>query len=141
LLVGITAAAMPPDEGVVTDVIDTKGIKVKLGSQEKEIYYIGVGGIDAKHPFYAKAVAAHKAMVVGQKVTLVYDVVRQNNAGQTLAYVYLGATRDAGNLVNARVLGEGLGELGNFEGNDRMRMYLMNTGEPAKWKKIGMWAE
>jgi hypothetical protein len=46
-----------------------------------------------------------------------------------------------GNLVNGRIVDNGLGALGNFEGNDRLRMYLMNTGEPAKWRKVGMWAQ
>ena len=140
-LVGITAASLQADEGVVTDVINTRGIKVKIGAQEKEVYYIGVSGIDEKHPFYAKAIEAHKAMVIGKKVKLVYDAVRQNNAGQTMAYVYLGDVRDMGNLLNGRIVDNGLGALGNFEGNDRLRMYLMNTGEPAKWRKVGMWAE
>jgi hypothetical protein len=140
VLAGITAASLQGDEGIVTDIINTRGIKVKLGGQEKEVYYIGVAGIDEKHPFYAKAIEAHKAMVIGKKVKLVYDAVRQNNAGQTMAYVYLGDPRDMGNLLNGRIVDNGLGSLGNFEGNDRLRMYLMNTGEPAKWRKVGMWA-
>jgi hypothetical protein len=141
LLVAITAATMQADEGIVTGVIDTRGIKVKLGTQEKEIYYIGVGGIEKNHPYYAAAVEAHKAMVLGRSVKIVYDVVRQNNAGQSIAYVYLGGDTQAGNLVNGKVLADGLAKLGEFEGNDRLRMYLINVGEPAKWRKVGMWGE
>jgi hypothetical protein len=140
MLIAITAATMQADEGIVTDVIDTRGVKVRLGTQVKDIYYIGVGGIEKNHPYYNTAVAAHKAMVVGQKVKIVYDVVRQNAAGQTVAYVYLGEPM-AGNLVNGKVIGNGLGKLGEFEGNDRLRMYLINLGEPAKWRKVGMWEE
>jgi hypothetical protein len=140
LLVAITAATMQADEGLVTDVIDTRGVKVKLGTQEKEIYYIGVGGIEKGHWYYEQAVAAHKAMVVGQKVKIVYDAVRQNPAGQSIAYVYLGEPM-AGNLVNGKVIANGLAKLGEFEGNNRLRMYLINLGEPAKWRKVGMWAE
>ena len=141
LLVAITAATMQADEGIVTGVIDTRGIKVKLGTQEKEIYYLGVGGIEKDHPYYATAVDGHKAMVVGQKVKIVYDVVRQDNAGRSIAYVYLGGETLAGNLVNGKVLASGLAKLGEFEGNDRLRMYLINVAEPAKWRKVGMWAQ
>ena len=141
MLIAITAATMQADEGIVTDVIDTRGVKVRLGTQVKDIYYIGVGGIEKNHWYYAAAVAAHKAMVVGQKVKIVYDVVRQNAAGQTIAYVYLGGETWAGNLVNGKVIANGLAKLGEFEGNDRLRMYLINLAEPAKWRKVGMWEE
>ena len=139
-LVGITTAVMQADEGVVTGVIDTRGLKVRLGTQEREIYYIGVGGIEKGHWYYDQAVAAHKAMVVGQKVRIVHNVVSRNGAGQDIAYVYLGGDTLAGNLVNGKLLAAGLARLGEFEGNDRLRMYMINLAEPAKWRKVGMWA-
>jgi len=40
----------------------------------QDIYYIGVVGLPQDHPFYARAVAAHKALAVGQKVFLLDDV-------------------------------------------------------------------
>jgi hypothetical protein len=141
VLVAMTAATMQSDEGIVTDVINTRGIKVKMGDQVKEFYYIGLAGIEDSHPYCAKAVEAHRAMMVGKKVRMVYDVVRQNSKGQTMAYVYLGDDVLAGALINGKVLGDGLSRLGDFEGNERMRMLLTNMGEPAKWKKVGMWAE
>jgi endonuclease YncB( thermonuclease family) len=140
-LVAITAATIQGNQGVVTDVIGTRGLKVKMGDQEKEIYYIGVGGIEESHPYYAKAVEAHKAMVLGKTVNIVYDAVQKNNDGQLVAYVYLGSGTSTEDLLNGKVLGVGLARLGDFAGNDRMRTYLMNTGEPAKWRKVGMWAE
>ena len=140
-LVAITAATIQGNQGVVTGVIGTRGLKVKLGDQEKEIYYIGVGGIEETHPYYAKAVEAHKAMVLGKTVNIVYDAVQKNNDGQLVAYVYLGGGTSTEDLLNGKVLAAGLARLGDFAGNDRMRTYLMNTGEPAKWRKVGMWAE
>ena len=141
VLVAITAATMQSDEGIVTDVMNTRGIKVKMGEQVKEFYYIGLAGIEDSHPYCAKAVEAHRTMMVGKKVRMVYDVVRRNSKGQTMAYVYLGDDVLAGALINGKVLGDGLSRLGDFEGNERMRMLLTNMGEPAKWKKVGMWAE
>jgi endonuclease YncB( thermonuclease family) len=84
--------------------------------------------------------AAHRALVVGQKVWLVDDVVTRDADGQRLAYVYL--DRDIyniNNLVNAKLIGDGLARLGNFEGNARQRMYLENLGFIARQGKVGMW--
>jgi hypothetical protein len=142
VLAGLTAAVMQTNEGVVTDVIGTQGVRVKLGTEEVEVYYIGTVGIKPDHPYHDAAVAAHRALVVGQKVTLRDDVVTHNAAGQRLTYVYLGTDIfNVNNLVNAKLIGDGLGELGNFEGNTREKMYLENLGFIAKQRKAGMWAE
>jgi hypothetical protein len=137
-LLGLTAAREKPTEGIVTDVIGTRGVKVKLGTEVQDIYYIGTVGLDEKHPFYAKAVEAHKAMVIGKKVLIQTDVVATNSAGQKLAYVFLDQV-DVRNLVNGRIIGDGLGKLGGFEGNGRYRMYLENLGFIASQRKMGLW--
>jgi hypothetical protein len=116
-------------------------VKVKLGTQEEDIYYIGVAGLPADHPYYNQAVEAHRAMVVGQTVTLISDVVTQDAAGHRLAYVYLGRDpSNASQFVNAKIIGGGLSKLGNFEGNSRERVYLENVGFIASQKKVGLWS-
>jgi len=140
VLAGISGAVQQATEGVVVDVIGTAGIKVKLGALVQDVYYTGTTGIPADHPYYAKAVAAHKALVVGQKVRLVDDVMTQNTAGQRISYVYTGDIFDIHSLVNATIIGDGLGKLGNFEGNNRHRMYLENLGFIASQRKVGMWS-
>jgi hypothetical protein len=140
ILVGLAAGTAQPADGLVEEVIGTAGIKLRLGTQLRDIYYIGVVGIEAEHPYHAAAVAAHRALAVGQRVTVVSDVVAQNGAGQTVAYVYLGTdTADSRNLLNAKVLGDGLGRLGNFEGNSRMRMYLENLAFITQQGRKGLW--
>jgi hypothetical protein len=138
-LLGLTVARERPTEGIVTDVIGTRGLKVKLGTEVQDIYYIGTVGLEENHPFYAKAVEAHKAMVVGKKVLIQTDVVATNSAGQKLTYVFLDQV-DLRNLVNGRIIGGGLGKLGGFEGNGRYRMYLENLGFIAKQGNVGLWA-
>jgi hypothetical protein len=138
-LLGLTAARERPTEGVVTDIIGTRGLKVKLGTEVQEIYYIGSAGIDEKDAFYAKAIETHKAMMIGKKVLIQTDIVTQNSAGQKLAYVFMDQV-DVRNLVNGRIIGDGLGKLGSFEGNGRFRMYLENLGFIASQRKMGMWA-
>ncbi len=141
VLLGITGATVQPTEGVVVDVIGTAGLKIKLGSQVQDIYYIGVVGLPADSPFYARAVADHKALAVGQKVFLRDDVNARNQAGQRIAYVFLATENyeNLRNLLNAKILGDGLGSLGNFEGNNQHRMYLENLGFIAKQGRKGMW--
>jgi len=142
VLAAITCAVSRPREGVVTDVIGTEGLKVKLGTQEQEVFYIGCAGVPKEHPFHAKAVEAHKALVLGQKVTLVDDVVTQSSSGRRLSYVYLGSdVYNINNQVNAKLIGDGLAKLGQFEGNNRHRMYLENLGFIAQQRKAGLWAE
>lgn len=142
VLVAITGAVSRPREGVVVDVIGTAGVRVRLGTTEEDIYYIGTVGIPQEHPYYEKAVEAHRRLVVGQKVQIVDDVMTRNSAGQRVAYVYFqGDIYSLANLVNARIIGDGLGKLGNFEGNNRHRMYLENLGFIAQQKRVGMWAE
>jgi hypothetical protein len=141
VLAAISGAVSRPTEGVVTDVIGIQGAKVRLGTQEEEVYYIGVAGLPADHPYYPQAVEAHRAMVVGQTVTLLSDVVTQDAAGHRLAYVYLGRDpSNASQFVNAKLIGGGLSKLGNFEGNSRERVYLENVGFIASQKKVGLWS-
>lgn len=140
VLVGITAATMKSDEGIVTDVTGVHGLKVQLGTQVVEVNYIGVGNLSEKHPYYEQAVAAHKAMVVGKKVIVQDDVVTTNQAGQRMAYVFLKGDYHLRDLVNARIIGDGLGKLGNFEGNNRHRMYLENLSFISSQGKKGLWS-
>jgi hypothetical protein len=143
ILAGITAATLSSDQGVAEDVIGVEGVRVRLGTQLVDVYYIGVKGLAKDAPFYADAVAAHKAMVVGKKVNVLDDVVVKTSAGQRLAYVFLSdpAGLLPGNMLNARVIGDGLGRLGNFEGNNRHRMYLENLGFIAQQGKKGLWGK
>jgi endonuclease YncB( thermonuclease family) len=141
-LVAITAAVNRCLEGVVTEVVGADGVMVRFASQEQEVRYIGVAGPAKDHPFYEQAVAAHRALAVGQKVTLRQDVVTRDSEGRLLAYVFLGKdTYDIRNLLNAKLIGDGLGKPGNFAGNAQHRMYLENLGFIAKQRLAGVWAE
>ena len=139
LLVGLSGATFQPTEGVIEEVIGTAGVRVRLGTQLVDIYYIGVVGLPTTHPYYATAVSEHRALAVGQKVTISDDVVRQNAAGQRIAYVFAGPP-ELRNLLNAQVIAAGLGKLGNFEGNARHRDYLNNLGFIATQNRKGIWS-
>ena len=140
VLAAITGAVSRPNEGLVTDVIGTAGIRVRLGTQEQEIYYTGVEGLPKDHPYYAEAVAAHRAMVVGRSVWVQDDAVQQDAAARRIAWVYLdGDLSRIDQLANARIIGEGLGKLGDFAGNDRHRTYMENLAFITQQRKLGMW--
>jgi endonuclease YncB( thermonuclease family) len=138
-LLGLTAATVGSNEGVVEDIIGTQGVKVRIGNQLKDIYYIGSAGIDKSNAYYEKALAAHRAMVVGQKVTVLMGEVPKTSDGKTLAYVCLGKDTDVRNMLNSKVIGEGLAKVGNFEGNGKHQMFLANLGFITEQNKKGMW--
>ena len=140
VLVAISGAVASPSQGVVVDIIGTRGVKVQLGTTVQDVYYIGVAGIPPGHSFREQALAEHRALVVGKAVSLLDAAVTRNARGERMAYVYLGKdTYNARELVNARIIGDGLGKLGGFEGNNRQRMYLENLGFIAGQKRNGLW--
>ena len=141
-LLGITAATAQANEGVVQDIIGTSGVKVKIGTQLRDFYYIGVVGLDKTHPYYEQALAAHKAMAVGQKVWVFPGEMPKTADGRTMAYVCLGKDPgDVRNMLNTRILGDGLGKAGNFEGNNRHRMFMENLSFITEQGKKGMFGE
>jgi hypothetical protein len=142
VLAAITAGVARPSRGTVVDIIGTRGVKVRLGTTVEDVYYIGAAGIPDNHPYRKRALAAHRAMVVGKAVSLSHDAVTRDADGHHLAYVYLGTnTYNVRDLVNAKLIGGGLAKLGAFGGNGRQRMYLENLGFIASQKKTGLWAE
>lgn len=142
VLVAITGAVARPATGVVEDIIGTAGLKVRLGTQLQDVYYIGVAGIKPDHPYYQKALVAHRAMVVGKKVYIQWDVVREDAEGHAIGWVYLDPDMSRIEfLANAKMIGDGLSPAGAFSGNDRHRTYLENLAFIAQQRKAGMWAE
>jgi len=143
ILMGITTAVEQSSQGIVTDVIGVSGVKVKLGNQEQEIYYIGVDPLAESTPFYADAVKQHKDLVLGKKVDIAYDIISQNESGQNIAYIFLSDEKsgEIASMVNGKIIGAGLGKLGNFGGNTKHKMFLENLGFIAQQSKRGIWAE
>ena len=73
-----------------------------MGEQEKEILLHRRGRHRGKPPVLRQGREAHKAMVLGKKVNIVYDAVQKNDAGQLVAYVYLGGGTSTGTCSTAR---------------------------------------
>ena len=44
-------------------------------------------------------------------------------------------------MVNGKIIGAGIGKLGNFEGNAKHKMFLENLGFIAGQSKRGLWAK
>ncbi len=143
ILVGVTGAQRHSQKGTVVDVIGNNGLRIKRGDHIEDVFYIGVAPmIPESDPFYEKAVEAHRKLVLGKEVTIKDDAVDKNSGGQHIAYVYLGNSTDNQNdMINAQVIGEGLGEIGNFEGNNSQRTYFKNLSLTASQNKVGIWAE
>jgi hypothetical protein len=140
ILVGLTAATLHANDGIVEDVIGTRGIRVRTGNRTIEVAYIGLTGLPKGHGFYAEAVAKHKAMVVGKKVSLLDDALTKNKDGQRLCYVHFGTdTSKMETLVNAMLISEGLSDAGDYEANNRQRAYFENLKFIAEQSKRGLW--
>ncbi len=140
-LVGITAASLQADEGVVTDVINTRGIKVKIGDAGKGSVLHRRGRHRREAPVLCegpRSTQGHGGRQEGQAR------LRRRPAEQCRSDARLRVYRRRSRHGQPRQRthrGQRPGALGDFQGNDRLRMYLMNTGEPAKWHKVGMWAD
>ena len=140
ILLGLTGATEPDNLGVIEDVIGTAGVRVRLESGSIDVYYIGAEPLLPGHPYHAQAVAAHRALVAGRKVSLRNDAVTRNARGQRIAYVFLGDEEAVPNLVNARLIADGLAKAGNFEGNTRYSVYLQNLELITRQNRKGLWA-
>ncbi len=127
VMVGLTVAVRQAEEGVVTGVIGLHGVTVRLGDRTEEVHYIGIDPLEEQHPFHAEALEAHKALVMGRQVRIQEDTLPRDAQGRQLAYVLLGDDEaESLDMVNARLIGEGLAPIGSFQDNNRHRTYLEN---------------
>jgi len=129
-----------PASATVVDVIGTAGLKIEKGNRTFDIYYIGVKGLTPKHPYYKKAVEKHRKMCLGKKIDLHASAVKTDPEGNLLSYVYFsGEKKKSSNSINAKILGQGLGEKGNFHGNNESQMDFGNLEFISKSNKTGLW--
>jgi micrococcal nuclease len=104
------SAASDPSTGVVTRVTDGDTIRVRLGSGEERVRYIGVDTPETVKPgtpvqCYGKAASAFNARLLrDRRVRLVFDAERRDRYGRLLAYVY---REPDGLFVNAELVRRG----------------------------------
>lgn len=140
----VTSRERFPKEVTVEDVTDGDTIRVTGGHT---VRYIGInapeigrkeGGrwIYDPEPFAEEAKALNEELIDGRKVRLEYDVVKRDNFGRLLAYVYVGD-----NLVNGRMISRGYALTYIYPPNLKHANLLVRLQKEAKENDRGFWTE
>ncbi|WP_339756156.1 thermonuclease family protein [Algoriphagus aquimarinus] len=121
---------------------DTFWVINEDGTNEK-IRLIGIDTPEARRTgrteieYFGKEASAHvKALLIGKRVRLVYDVGRYDRYKRTLAYVYL----EDGRFLNALLVQDGYATAATFPPNVKYAEYFKKLEKEARSRKAGMWA-
>jgi DNA uptake protein ComE-like DNA-binding protein len=122
--------------GIVTEVIDGEALAIQFGDSNVLIKLIGVNTNASD-----QALEYVNNTVKGKYVWVVTDDFYNTGVIATsyyLAYVY---KYDTGELLNAMILKEGLGELNSVHSYSAMYTELIDAQSYAKTKKLGTWQD
>ncbi|MFQ5829547.1 MAG: thermonuclease family protein [Candidatus Methylomirabilia bacterium] len=98
------------------------------------VRYLGINTPERRQPFHARARQLNRALTRARTVRLEFDRVREDRYGRLLAYVYVG-----GEMVNARLLQEGLAHVFVIPPNLRHYEEFLRLQEAAQARRRGMW--
>jgi len=129
---------------VVRRVIDGDTVKLE---DDTVVRYIGVDTPEVRRrkaqrwikepePFAEAATEANRRLVEGRVVSIEADVQPRDRYGRTLAYVYVD-----GEMVNERLIRDGLAKLMTIPPNVRHVDRLRAAQEEARQAKRGLWQE
>lgn len=99
-----------------------------------KVRYIGIDCPEVGKPYYEQARSLNAQLVQGRSVQLELDVQERDKYGRLLAYVYAD-----GEMVNARLLEEGLATLLTIPPNLRYVELFEDALRRAKEDNKGMW--
>lgn len=123
------------ETGTCISVYDGDTLTVKLAQAPQKVIKVRLIGIDTpeleKGEFGETARDYTRSLLLGQKVSLVYDWDHFDKYGRTLAYVYL---RD-GTFINARLLEEGYARVMTIAPNTAHASEFNQLQAEAKEKK------
>jgi micrococcal nuclease len=101
----------------------------------QKVRYLGINAPEFQEPFYLKAKRVNEALVLGKEIRLEFDRERTDGYDRILAYVYVGDQ-----MVNARLVGEGLAHAFFIGPNEKHNTLLLQTQVSAKQRKVGIWS-
>jgi micrococcal nuclease len=116
----------------VSQVVD--GDTVVLNDGET-VRYIGIDTPEHGEAFFDDATEANRELVQGKKLTLEYDIDRQDRYGRSLAYVWVDTL-----LVNAALIRMGLASIYTFLPNVKHRKLFLFYQKEAREKGLGIWS-
>jgi len=135
-LLPLLGCSSPPEEALVTRVIDGDTIVIEGGYR---VRYIGIDTPETypqAEAFGAEAWQANRELVEGERVRLEKDVSETDKYGRLLRYVYIDDI-----MVNAELVRNGLAEARAYPPDIKHQDYLESLEEGAKNEGRGMWAE
>ncbi len=135
VLMGALALVAPTtaDEfGRVKQVYDGDTILLDDG---RKVRYLGINAPEYQEPFYLKAKRLNESLVLGERVRLEFGEEGTDTFNRLLAYVYVGDQ-----MVNARLVQEGLAHAFFIGPRRRHDGLLLRLQDEAKQRKLGMWS-
>lgn len=101
----------------------------------RTVRYLGINAPEYQEPFYLKAKRLNETLVLGREVRLEFDRERGDGHDRLLAYVYAGDE-----LVNARLIREGLAHAFFIGPNRRHHALLLRLQAEAQQRGVGIWS-
>ncbi len=111
------------------------GHKIKIKPDDRVIY----AGIRAPYPgapFADEALERNRQLVEGQRVRMRFGEKQKDDKGRWLSYVFVD-----GEMVNRRLVEEGLAYVRLREGEGRFAEELLQAQKEARAARRGMWAK
>jgi len=101
----------------------------------RTVRYLGINTPEYQEPFYLKAKQRNESLVMGREVRLEFDQEKTDSRDRLLAYVYVGDE-----MVNARLVQEGLAHAFFVGQNRRHHALLLRLEAEAQQRKAGIWS-
>jgi len=101
----------------------------------RKVRYLGINSPEFQEPFYLKAKRFNESLVLGKEIRLEFDQEGADSYNRILAYVYVGDQ-----MVNARLVGEGLAHVFFIGPNRKHNALLLQSQATAKQRRVGIWS-
>lgn len=101
----------------------------------RKVRYLGINTPEWQEPFHLKAKRFNESLVLGKEVRLEFDDEREDTYGRLLAYLYVGDE-----MVNAKLVEEGLAHVFFFPSNKKHKALLMKLQGKARDRNAGIWS-
>jgi micrococcal nuclease len=124
----------------VVKIVSGDTIHVFVNGDVERVRYIGVAspdpgdGAQPGDPLGREALQFNRGLTNAKNVRLELDVQERDPEGRLLAYVWLGDV-----MVNAEMIGHGLGQVPTGGPNVRHQEELLRRQEQARSAKLGIW--
>ena len=101
----------------------------------RKVRYLGINTPEFQEPFYLKAKRFNESLVLEKEIRLEFDQEKTDSYNRVLAYAYAGDQ-----MVNVRLVGEGLAHLFFIGSNRKHNALLLQSQASAKQRKVGLWS-